>query len=59
MVDNGGIVRTIAGCGPFGYNGDDIAATSAGLSTPFSIALDSKGEVYFADFNSQRIRKLQ
>ncbi len=38
-----GIISTIAGDGSYGYNGDDIAATSASLAYPFRLAIDSSG----------------
>jgi sugar lactone lactonase YvrE len=57
-VDISGIITTVAGDGTFGYNGDEIAATSAKLATPSGIAIDSKGDLYIADFNNYRIRKV-
>ena len=38
-----GIITTIAGTGSYGYSGDDGAATSAALSTPDGVALDTAG----------------
>ncbi|HYM77134.1 MAG TPA: hypothetical protein VE377_14265 [Candidatus Dormibacteraeota bacterium] len=41
-----------------GYNGDGIAATQADLNLPTGIALDSAGNLYIADWNNERIRKV-
>ncbi|HEY3128875.1 MAG TPA: hypothetical protein VGL91_05415 [Acidobacteriota bacterium] len=57
-VDRFGIIATIAGNGSFGYSGDGGVATSAGLQTPASIAVDNSGNVYFADQDSCVIRKI-
>ena len=38
-----GIITTIAGSTSVGYSGDNGAATSAGLSSPFGVALDALG----------------
>ncbi len=38
-----GIIITIAGTGTNSYSGDDGPATSAALSYPYGIALDSLG----------------
>ncbi len=50
------VIDTLAGDGTGGYNGDDIAATSAWLFDPSGAAVDSAGNLYIADFNNQRIR---
>lgn len=52
------VITTIAGTGVSGYNGDGIAATSAQLSFPLCMALDAAGNIYFADGNNQRVRKI-
>ena len=41
-----GIISTIAGNGTAGYGGDGNAATSATLSNPTGVAVDSQGQVY-------------
>jgi hypothetical protein len=53
-----GLISTVAGNGGFGYNGDGIPATSAQLGFPVSIALDSAGNLYIADFQNDRIREV-
>jgi len=41
-----------------GYNGDGIAAASARLNFPFNVTLDGSGSIYIADYNNNRIRKV-
>lgn len=53
-----GIITTIAGNGTGGYSGDGGAATSAKLSVPSGVAIDSSGDIYIADSNNQRIREV-
>jgi Bacterial Ig-like domain (group 3)/Putative Ig domain len=53
-----GLISDVAGDGGYGYNGDGIPATSAQLGFPVSIALDSAGNLYIADFSNQRIREV-
>jgi sugar lactone lactonase YvrE len=57
-VTPGGIITTVAGNGTPGYNGDNIPATSAELSSPYSIAVDGAGNLYIADSLNVRIRKV-
>jgi sugar lactone lactonase YvrE len=53
-----GIITTFAGNGSAGYSGDDDAATSAQLRSPRGVAVDSKGNVYIADTDNHRIRRV-
>ena len=53
-----GIINTIAGNGIYGFAGDGFAATSAKLSVAFGITIDGTGNVYIADRNNHRIRKV-
>ena len=53
-----GIVTTIAGNGQYGFSGDNGAATDASFGTVIGIAVDSSGNVYFADGDNNRIRKV-
>jgi hypothetical protein len=57
-VDKSGIIKTIAGTGVAGYNGDGIPATSAQLNSPYGVAVDDTGNVYIADKYNYRIRKI-
>ena len=40
-----GIISTIAGTGSTTYNGDNGAATSATLYSPYGVALDASGRI--------------
>jgi len=55
---NTGIITTIAGTGTAGYSGDGGSATSAMINTPYGIWPNSSGDIYFADLNNARIRKV-
>ena len=57
-INTSGIIFTIAGNGSAGYNGDDIAATSAELNFPGYVATDIYGNVYVPDDYNFRIRKI-
>ena len=52
-----GVITTVAGNGIFGFSGDTGQATSAQLNMPESVAVDSAGNLYVADFN-YRVRKV-
>ncbi len=41
-----------------GYNGDGISATSAQLNAPYSVAVDSSGDLFIADNFNNRIREV-
>ena len=51
-------IVTVAGSGQQGYAGNGTDALSASMDTPVGIAVDSKGNVYFADQNNHRVRKI-
>jgi uncharacterized repeat protein (TIGR01451 family) len=51
-----GIITTIAG-GGYLY-GDGILATNAVLNIPSAIAVDSANNIYFTEFGSYRVRKI-
>jgi sugar lactone lactonase YvrE len=53
-----GIITTVAGNGTLGYNGDNIAATGAEIYLPDGLALDGAGNLYIADTQNNRIRKV-
>ncbi len=57
-VNSGGLIRTIAGTEVAGFSGDGGAAVSAQLWSPTGVAVDSKGNIYVADQNNHRIRRL-
>jgi len=54
----GGIISTVAGNGSLGYGSDGVAATATDLNQPFGVAVDGSGNIYIADINNQRIRKV-
>lgn len=56
MVNEFGIMRTIAGSGRFGYSGDNGPAGKADLAWPSEVSLDKSGNVYIADTFNNRIR---
>jgi len=47
MVDTDGVITTIAGTGHPGFSGDGGTATEARLNSPYGIALDAEGNIYF------------
>ena len=57
-VGFGGIITDFAGNGLAGYSGDHGAATNASLSYATSAALDGLGNLYIADTDNNRIRKV-
>jgi sugar lactone lactonase YvrE len=55
---SGGIITTVAGTGTGGYNGDGIPATTAQITSPYSVAVDNSGNIYISDANNSRIREV-
>jgi glucose/arabinose dehydrogenase len=53
-----GTIATIAGNDVRGFSGDGGPATSAQLGIPYGVAADSAGNVYIADAENGRIRKV-
>ncbi len=51
-----GVITTVAGNGSAGYNGDEIAATSARLNNPYGVDVDGDGNLYIADNDNERVR---
>ncbi|MES2702405.1 MAG: NHL repeat-containing protein [Bacteroidota bacterium] len=53
-----GVISTVAGNGTAGFNGDTIQAMSAKLNLPMGVALDDAGNMYIADAENNRVRKV-
>ncbi|MFL6451826.1 MAG: Ig-like domain repeat protein [Bryobacteraceae bacterium] len=53
-----GVIITVAGNGSSGYSGDGGPATSASLFNPRSVAVDGSGNIYIAEYDGQRIRRI-
>ena len=53
-----GIITTVAGNGTVGYSGDGGLATSAALYYPTGVAVDGYGNIYIADSDNNRVRKV-
>ncbi len=52
------IITTVAGTDNGGYNGDNIPAVTAFLYQPYCTSFDAAGNMYIADANNHRIRKV-
>jgi uncharacterized protein (TIGR03437 family) len=57
-VDTKGIITTVAGNGKPGESGDGGPALSAQMFSPYGIAVDSAGRIFFADQSNSRVRVL-
>jgi len=57
-VDASGIITTVAGTGTGGYSGDGGAAASAQINKPRAVAEDGSGNIYIADTDNHRVRKV-
>lgn len=61
LIDNStslGVITTIAGTGRSEFNGDNGQATKASFMFATSLAVDNKGNIFIADFLSNRIRRI-
>jgi uncharacterized protein (TIGR03437 family) len=57
-IDTAGKMTIIAGTGIYGYSGDGGIATSAQLERPQGLAVDSIGNVYVTDGDSNTVRMI-
>jgi sugar lactone lactonase YvrE len=53
-----GIITTVGGNGSASFSGDGAAAVRAALSLPQGISVDSSGNLYLADTENHRIRRI-
>ena len=53
-----GVISTVAGNGTFGFSGDGGLAISAQLNLPSGVAVDAAGNLYVADTENYRVRKV-
>jgi len=57
-IDAAGIISTVAGDGTPGYSGDNGPASQARLAEPLGVAVDSQGNLYIAERDNSRIRRV-
>ena len=57
-VSTDGIITTYAGSATGGFGGDNGPATLAKLEQPFGVALDKYGNLYIAELENNRVRKV-
>ncbi len=57
-IDAAGIITSIAGNGSAGYTSDGVIATTTNLNNPRGLCVDPAGNVYVADFQNNRIRRI-
>ncbi|MCF8720500.1 NHL domain-containing protein [Nitrospina gracilis] len=57
-VDKNGIITTVAGTGVQGFSGDGGPATEAQLKSPYGMAFDKEGNLYFTDRDNNRVRRV-
>jgi DNA-binding beta-propeller fold protein YncE len=58
-IDRSGTISTIAGTGVPGYSGDGGPAVAAQFDGPRGLAGDSAGNLYVADDNNHRVRRIE
>ncbi len=57
-IDTNGRIHAVAGTGRAGFSGDGGPAVAARLSSPGALAVDGAGNLYIADKDNDRIRKV-
>jgi sugar lactone lactonase YvrE len=55
---SGGVISTVAGTGVGGFSGEGGPATAARVYSPLGLAIDGSGNLFFADYYNNRIRKV-
>ena len=58
QLNSAGGLSLYAGTGEAGFNGDNLAASSAQLNAPWGLFLDPAGNLYVADTGNARLRKV-
>ncbi len=58
VVDPSGTISTLAGTGTAGFSGDGGPAAAAQLHAPRALAVDAAGNLYVADDNNDRVRRI-
>ena len=58
IIVSTGIITTIAGTGALGQSGDATLATNAQLALPHGLTIDPQGNLYLADTDNHRIRRI-
>ncbi len=57
-VSSSGSITTVAGNGSLAGTGDGLLAVNAGLAGPNGLAFDTAGNLYIADSNGNRVRRV-
>jgi hypothetical protein len=58
VIDSAGIINTFAGNGTASDTGDGGIASLATLNVPIGMGIDFAGNLYVAEFNGNRVRKI-
>lgn len=58
LLSEAQVITTVAGVNNQGYSGDGGPATSASLSSPGGVVVDTAGNVYFADKGNYAVREV-
>src|ERR1022692_125312 len=57
-INTSNVIASIAGGGLVSFSGDGGPATLAVMGTPYGVAVDGSGNVYFSDYENFRVRKI-
>ena len=55
-VASGGAISTVAGSGACCYSGDGGPPLAAALNSPWNVAVDATGNIYFTDYGNNAVR---